>query len=51
MATVQEKAICVLCFFETNSVIKKQCRYRTQYGREPPSDNAIQRWFYFLFGL
>jgi hypothetical protein len=23
---------------------QKQCRYRTQYGKEPPSDNAIRRW-------
>jgi hypothetical protein len=21
-----------------------QCRYRTQYGKDPPSDNAIRRW-------
>jgi hypothetical protein len=44
MATVQEKAKCVLWFFETKSVIKMQRRYRTQYGKDPPSDNAIRRW-------
>jgi hypothetical protein len=43
MATVQEKAMCVLWFFETKSVIKTQRRYRTQYGRDPPSDDAIRR--------
>jgi transposase len=44
MATVQEKAICVLWFFETKSIIKTKRRYRTQYGKAPPSDNAIRRW-------
>jgi hypothetical protein len=44
MATVQEKAMCLLWFFETKSVIKTQRRYRTQYGKDPPSDNAIRRW-------
>jgi hypothetical protein len=28
-------------FFETKSVIKTKCRYRTQYGKAPPSDNAM----------
>jgi hypothetical protein len=36
MATLQEKAMCVLWFFETKSVIKMQRRYKTQY--------AIRRW-------
>jgi hypothetical protein len=36
--------MCVLKFFETKSVIKTQRRYRTQYGKYPPSDNAIRRW-------
>jgi transposase len=44
MATVQEKAMCVLWFFETKSVNETQRRYRTQYGKDPPSDNAIRRW-------
>jgi hypothetical protein len=43
MATVQKKAICVF-FSETKSVVKTQRRYRTQYGKYPPSDNAIRRW-------
>jgi hypothetical protein len=41
MATVEEEAMCVLRFLETESVIKMQRRYRTQYGRDPASDNAI----------
>jgi hypothetical protein len=44
MATIQVKAMCVLRFLETESVTKTQRRYRTQYGRAPPSDNAIRRW-------
>jgi hypothetical protein len=44
MATVQEKIVCVLWFFEAKSVIKMQRRYRTQYGKDPHSDNAIRRW-------
>jgi arsenate reductase-like glutaredoxin family protein len=43
MATVQEKAMCVLRFFETKSVMTQR-RYRAQYGKYPPSDNAIRRW-------
>jgi hypothetical protein len=31
-------------FFETKSVIKTQRCYRNQYGKYPPSDNAIRRW-------
>jgi arsenate reductase-like glutaredoxin family protein len=34
----------VLWFFETKSVIKTHRRYITQYGKDPPSDNAIRRW-------
>jgi hypothetical protein len=44
MAIVQEKAMCVHWCFETKSVIEPQRRYRTQYGNDPPSDNAIRRW-------
>jgi hypothetical protein len=29
---------------ETKSVIKRQRRYRTQYGKDSLSDNAIRRW-------
>jgi hypothetical protein len=36
--------MCLLWFFETKSVIKIQRRYRSQYGKDPASDNAIRRW-------
>jgi hypothetical protein len=29
--------------FQTKSVIKMECRCRTQYGKDPNSDNAIRR--------
>jgi hypothetical protein len=44
METVQEKATWVHWFFETKSVIKMQHRYRTQHGKDSPSDNAIRHW-------
>jgi hypothetical protein len=44
MATVQEKAMCILRFFETKSVIKTQRRYRTQYGKDPPSDKQMNSY-------
>jgi hypothetical protein len=46
MATVQEKAVCVLRFFKERkgSFIKMQRHYRTQYEKDPTSDNAIRRW-------
>jgi hypothetical protein len=37
MAIVKEKAMWVL-------VTRNQRGYRTQYGKDPPSDNAIRRW-------
>jgi hypothetical protein len=36
--------IYVLRFFERKSIIKLQRRYRTQYGKDPPTDNAIRHW-------
>jgi transposase-like protein len=44
MATIQEKAMCVLWFFATKSVINMQRRYITQYGTDPHPDKAIRRW-------
>jgi hypothetical protein len=43
MATVSKKAMCVLRFFETKSVIETQCCYRNQYRKDLPSDNSIPR--------
>jgi hypothetical protein len=43
IAIVQEKAMCILRVFEIRSVIEMQLRYRNQYGKDPPSDNAVRR--------
>jgi hypothetical protein len=37
-------AVLVPPFFETKSVIKTHRHYRTQYGKDSTSDNAIRRW-------
>jgi hypothetical protein len=34
----------VLWFFKRKSVIKTHHRCRTQYGKDPHSDNAIRHW-------
>jgi hypothetical protein len=39
----RERNVRTLVFFETKSVIKAQSRYRIQFGKDPPSDNAIRR--------
>jgi hypothetical protein len=41
--TVQEKAILILWFLETKSVIKTQRHYTIviQFGKDPPSASAI----------
>jgi hypothetical protein len=43
MVTIQEKAMWVLWFSETKSVIKRQRRYRIEYRKDPASDKAISR--------
>jgi hypothetical protein len=44
METVPEKAMFVVWVLETKSLIKRQRRYRTQHGKDSPSDNAGQRY-------
>lgn len=40
-----ERKQCGYIFFsETKSVIRLQCRYRTQYGKDPLSGNVIKLW-------
>jgi hypothetical protein len=36
--------MCVLWFLETIFVIKIKRLYRTRYGKDRPTDNAIRRW-------
>jgi hypothetical protein len=33
--------MCILWLFETKTIIKTQRPYGTQYGKDPPSDNAV----------
>ena len=44
MATPQEKTQCVSWFIETKSDIQTQRKYRTKYGRDPPSRPLIYQW-------
>ena len=44
MVTSQEKAQCVSWFIETKSDVQTQRRYRTKYGKNPPSRSSIRRW-------
>ena len=44
MATLQEKTQCVSWFIETKSDVQTQRKYRTKYGRDPPSGPSIHRW-------
>ena len=43
MVTLQEKAECVSWFIETKSDVQTQRRYRTKYGKDPPSRSSIRR--------
>ena len=44
-ANGSEKAFCVLTFQECRSVTIVQRQFRTKFGKEPPSDNSIRRWY------
>ena len=44
MVTHQEKAQCVSWFIETKMDVQIQHKYRTKYGKKPPSRSSIHRW-------
>ena len=44
MVTPREKVQCVYWFIETKSDVQTQRRYRTKYGKNPPSRSSIRRW-------
>ena len=45
-ANRSEKAFCVLTFHESRSVTIVQRQFpTTKFGKEPPSDNSIRRWY------
>ena len=41
MAIPQEKAQCVSWFIETKIDVQSQQKYRTKYGRDPPSHPSL----------
>ena len=45
MATVQQKAFCVLQFSRCESVVTVQREFRRRYGIDPPSAQSIRRWY------
>jgi len=47
MLTIQQKAQCVLCYHEliTKSPTAVQCKFRSEFGEDPPHTNSIKRWF------
>ncbi|GBM82109.1 hypothetical protein AVEN_16186-1 [Araneus ventricosus] len=44
MASIEQKAQCVLWFHETKSPINVQRAFRRCYGRKPPDTKSIKRW-------
>ena len=44
MATLQEKTQCVSWFIETKLDVQTQQKYRTKYGKDPPSRPSIYQW-------
>jgi len=45
MATLQQKAFCVLQFVKHESVVSVQRAFRQQFKSDPPSPNSITHWF------
>ncbi|GBM91196.1 hypothetical protein AVEN_184532-1 [Araneus ventricosus] len=45
MASIEQKAQCVLCFHGTKSPINVQRAFRCCYGRNPPDTKSIKRWY------
>jgi len=45
MATLEEKAFCVLQFAKHESVVSVQRAFRRQFNNDPPSPNSIRRWY------
>ena len=45
MATVQQKAFCVLQFARCDSVVTVQREFRWRYGFEPPGAQSIRGWY------
>ena len=44
VATPQEKTQTVFWFIDTKSDVQTQQKYRTKYGRDPPSRPSFYQW-------
>ena len=45
MASMKEKAQCVLWYRETKSPVTVQRKFRNEYGRSTPDVNGIKAWY------
>ena len=43
--TVNKKALCVLEFAKTESIVTVKRRFRIMYHTEPPTDKTIREWY------
>ncbi|KAG8266493.1 hypothetical protein J6590_070872 [Homalodisca vitripennis] len=45
MASAPQKAFCVLCFSQCDSVITVQRDFLNKYVVDPPTSQSIRRWY------
>ena len=45
MLTIQQKAQCVLWYHKLKLPTAVQCKFRNEFGQDPPHTNSIKRWF------
>lgn len=45
MFSLSEKGKCVIIFAETKSIIETQRRFRNMFHKNPPTKNAIKKWY------
>ena len=45
MLTIQQKAQCVLWYHKLKSPTAVQCKFRNEFGQDPPHTNSIKRCF------
>jgi len=50
MLTIQQKAQCVLWYHELKSPTAVQCKFRNEFGQDPPHTDSIKRWFKKFMG-
>ena len=49
MLTIQQKAQCVVWYHKLKSPTAVQCKFKNEFGQDPPHTNTIKRWFkYFM---